>query len=77
MNLLTDFSKDKLSGKDLREIRGILRISQDRLYKLLDISLSTVCQWEQERRGISGENQIKLLTMVNGILEHNKEQEMI
>lgn len=58
-----DFAKSRLTGKDVKKIRQRLNISQDRLSKLLELSLSTIAQWETNRRKISRENQAKLLEM--------------
>lgn len=36
-----------MTGKQLKERRGNLKISQQKLSQLLDLSLSTVARWEQ------------------------------
>lgn len=71
---LLDFANSKLTGKDVKKIRGILNVSQDKLSKILNLSLSTITQWERNTRTISRENQTKLLEMLNYVIECDRKE---
>jgi len=67
--------KRNISAKEIKQIRSSLNVSQAVFAKLLNVSLSTVRQWEQELRNPSGSAIIllELLQKDPNILDYRKE----
>jgi len=76
MSLAPDFESPKVTGEDVKKIREILGMSQDRLSKALDLSLSTIAQWEQNTRKISVENQDKLRRLFYSYITHEETKKL-
>ncbi len=55
--------RHELAAPDVKAIRGAFDMSQSQLAKFLDLSLSTLQNWEQGRRGPSGAAQTLLRVM--------------
>lgn len=75
MNSLTDFLKDRLSGADIKQIREILNISQDKLGRIIGVTAMAVYGWERGTIKVSEKNQAKILTMINDFLGYDETQE--
>jgi len=69
MKSLEDFLKDKLTGKDILQIRKILNVSQNKLARILGVASESVYLWEKNRVSISPENQQKVLGIINAFIE--------
>lgn len=50
----------KMNAKDIQEIRGKIKLSQSVFAKLLNVSSSSVKQWEQGKRTPSGSTKVLL-----------------
>lgn len=81
MNSLMGVSNERLSPKEIRELRQTLGMTQDQVGKELNLPTQTIASWEQTqkdnktpRRSISQENQIKLLALYNFYLDLEWEQ---
>jgi len=68
MSSLENFLRDKLTGDDIREIRTIMGVSQDRFSKIVGVVGQTVWLWESGRQEIGEENQSKILAIINDLL---------
>ncbi len=77
MKTLEDFLKDKLTGKDVLQIRKILHVSQDKFSKIIGVTSASVYLWEKNKVAISSENQNKILRMINDITEYAEDAKVI
>jgi len=74
MNSLLDYAKVKVDGADVKRIRELLNISQDKLSKILDVSPISIYLWEKDKQQISPENQAKLLEIFDCINNHSQKE---